>query len=181
VRAIADPAGHAKGHPDALVLDGPLTMGRAFYSRPDPRKATPSNPTGSPLVGNEAEVVGLFEKLLKPGKTVVQAAKNLIEQSRPVWLGAFTLDQLVELAGKRLPQIKHYADILQDLDTNEVRPDLRLSTHVLLHARPCRMPRLDQHRAASYQLTLQQWPDMRPDLPKVSLQLDSHRALRPRR
>jgi N12 class adenine-specific DNA methylase len=86
-----------------------------FFSRPDP---TPSNPTGSPLVGNEPAIVSNFEKLLRPGKAVVQAAKNLLEQFRPVWLGAFTLDQLVELAGKRLPQIKHYADILQELDVD---------------------------------------------------------------
>lgn len=115
VRALADPAGHAKGHSDTLVLDGPLTMGRAFYSRPDP---SPSNPTGSPLVGNEPAIASNFEKLLRPGKAALTAAKNLIEQSRPVWLGAFTLDQLVELGKKYLPQMKHYADILQALDTD---------------------------------------------------------------
>lgn len=62
--------------------------------------------------------MGTFEKLLKPGKAALQAARNLIEQARPVWLGAFTLDQLVELGGKYLPQMKHYADILQRLDTD---------------------------------------------------------------
>lgn len=43
VRAAANSTGHAAGDPDALVLDGPVTMSRAFYSRPGSNTEAPAN------------------------------------------------------------------------------------------------------------------------------------------
>lgn len=43
VRAAANSTGHAAGDLDALVLDGPVTMSRAFYSRPGSNTEAPAN------------------------------------------------------------------------------------------------------------------------------------------
>ncbi|MCX7563688.1 hypothetical protein OS176_09080 [Xanthomonadaceae bacterium XH05] len=90
-----------------------------FFSRPD--ATTQTQPSGgvSAFSGRENAVLdGIQSAIRNPGRTVLDAIKNQVEQWRPKWLGALTLRHLAELGEKYLPQIKQYADVVQQIATD---------------------------------------------------------------
>ena len=72
-----------------------------------------------PDSGQENVLLDSIQSAIRhPGRTVLDAIKNQVEQWRPKWLGALTLRHLAELGEQYLPQIKQYADVVQQMATD---------------------------------------------------------------